>query len=428
MKKTTKRMIISVLTLVLTVAALGTTTFAWFSLSTTSQISNISGQVTGGEGLEVRLVRDGGTSSGWMANIDADTLANFYPENFRFEAVTTADPEASEFFMMQQSEEGFISLNGPTSKNMHYLEFDIQLRSQTPGIVRLTGLEFPDATNPQVTFPIDGNAYEQYNNLGANTGYTVLTRAKNGARVSISQLDENRDQVEGNTQVYQNGDSVTPTNEDGSLRYNDPNIIGNHVMGNTGVHFGQWSYLTDSRGLRIYSDVSDPTNPIQLTNPTSITILEAHTDVIDSSTYRTTINLLEGGVGGTGYYSASFRVRIWIEGWDADSYDSIYHALLSVNFTFQKPNLTGEDLLIYSQYLLTNVLASFDYTVGNNTLPETVASLPVTYEIGDATGTVSSFSPLASPYTLPSTPFSLRATITGDDDSTLQVVQLIPVP
>ena len=53
MKKTTKRMIISVLTLVLTVAALGTTTFAWFSLSTTSQISNISGQVTGGEGLEI---------------------------------------------------------------------------------------------------------------------------------------------------------------------------------------------------------------------------------------------------------------------------------------------------------------------------------------------------------------------------------------
>lgn len=427
MEKTTKRMIISVLTLVLTVAALGTTTFAWFSLSTTSRISNISGQVTGGEGLEVKLVRDGGTSSAWLANIDANTLANFYPQNFRFEAVTTDDPNATEFFMMKQSDEGFITLDGATQKNMHYLEFDIQLRSQTPGIVRLTGLEFPDATNPPVDLVIDGNAYEQFDNLEEKTNYTVRTRAKNAARVSISQLDKEGNQLA--TQVYQNGDETPTHGADGGLRYDGSNIIGNHVMGTTGVNFGQWSYLTQSRGLKIYSDISDLANPVLLNDPTGITILAAETSVnIDALTYRTTINLLEGGVGGTGYYSASFRVRIWIEGWDADSYDSIYNALLSVNFTFQKPNLTNLDLLNYSKELLTPILASFGYTAGNNALPETVANLPITYQI-DQSGT---YSNLESPYTLPAGTYNLKAIITGENNvgelATVEVIQAINLP
>ena len=55
MKKLSRKLLISIFTLVITVLAVGASTFAWFALSTTSQVSNIGGKVTGGEGIEVRL-------------------------------------------------------------------------------------------------------------------------------------------------------------------------------------------------------------------------------------------------------------------------------------------------------------------------------------------------------------------------------------
>lgn len=55
MNKITKKLLVSVLTLAFAVIALGTTTFAWFTIGGNSVVGPISAQVTAGEGVEVSL-------------------------------------------------------------------------------------------------------------------------------------------------------------------------------------------------------------------------------------------------------------------------------------------------------------------------------------------------------------------------------------
>src|SRR5690554_4150296 len=106
MKNSTKRIIMSVLTLVLTVVALGTTTFAWFSIGNIATVTGISGNVQAGDGLEVRLhnsinIAEGKTNydSGFLNHLtDAeflaylDSIGGYDVDNpFEFVAVTTAN-------------------------------------------------------------------------------------------------------------------------------------------------------------------------------------------------------------------------------------------------------------------------------------------------------------------------------------------------
>lgn len=379
MKKTTKRMIISVLTLVLTVAALGTTTFAWFSLSTTSNVSNIEGTVTGGEGLEVRIVGPMKTTN-WMANIDVKGQQVF-DSLFRFDAVTTNDASTWNFTKMAQDEEGNILLNQAAVLNSDYLEFEIQLRSQLGGTVQLTGLTFGGSS---VDFVNDGENYYQYNESVA-TNHTVKTKVAYSARISFTEV-LGLESTGGNW-VYQYGgaDGVLGPVDDG---LGNVTVQGNYVMGTTGVAVGQWSYLTHSRGLTIfYEDPLNPDNLIPYT-PGEAQILAAYTDIRDeSNNLRTVVNLVPG-VGGENYYGARLKVRIWVEGWDADAYDSIYNAVLNINLIFQKPTLTPQDLYDNSVTVLQEYLNTRSSVAGTTiNLPATINGYNVTWTVGGTPNT-----------------------------------------
>lgn len=357
MKKTSKRMIISVLTLVLTVVALGTTTFAWFSLSTTSVISNIGGDITTGDGLEVKLVRqspEGTIETQWMSNIDAST---FFDSSFRFDAVTTA-ANNFEFFKMNQGADDNISLNYPATKNTDYLEFEIHLRSQLGGKVELIELEFG---GDEVTFTVDGNNYIQYNYdplPNETSALPVVTSPAYAARISFTEVNTRNIEVSDRSTVYQHGTS------NGVLRLNEQqtHVVGNEIMGGNGVIHGQWSYLIDSRGLII----KDPNNSELDYDPTSAVIIPALTSVKDEfDNSVTTVNLHPGKFGGT-FYGAVLKVRLWIEGWDADAYDSIYNSNLIVNATFTKQTLEADDLMDVAE----NVIR--DYLNDNNQANRTI--------------------------------------------------------
>ena len=55
MSKLSRKLVLSVLTLVLSVVALGTTTFAWFALGQSATIDQFQLQATAGEGLEINF-------------------------------------------------------------------------------------------------------------------------------------------------------------------------------------------------------------------------------------------------------------------------------------------------------------------------------------------------------------------------------------
>ncbi len=332
MKKLSKRFIISVLTLVLTVVALGTSTFAWFSLSTVSKVSNIAGNVTAGDSLQIQLsgikASDGTEhTTQWMSNIDAgDFLTAIAGAGFEFDAVTTKDNK--NFKKMGQTTTGNLHLGDTAVANEDYLEFTINFKSQKEGVVNLTELVF--GGDAGAIFVPKGLPYIQVPEKAVSS-LPVSTRAAYGARVSFTDGATPTP----NQQVYQMGnDTAVP-----KLDFNDGNnpteVLGNYVMqSTTSIEGGQWSYLTTGLGLKIYDGAAETT---QL-QPNSGTILTAATAIstIDGvlTTYNTKITLAQ--VEGAGDYLGSVDVRVWIEGWDVDTYDSILSLPLKVDLTFKK--------------------------------------------------------------------------------------------
>ena len=55
MTKLTRKLLLSVLTVVLTVVALGTTTFAWFTLTNTAQIQSFDAEIIADSGIEIAI-------------------------------------------------------------------------------------------------------------------------------------------------------------------------------------------------------------------------------------------------------------------------------------------------------------------------------------------------------------------------------------
>ena len=59
MKNLTKKLFLSMLTVAFAVVALGTTTFAWFTLSTEAKVEVFDAQVSAGSGFEIAVTAKG---------------------------------------------------------------------------------------------------------------------------------------------------------------------------------------------------------------------------------------------------------------------------------------------------------------------------------------------------------------------------------
>ncbi len=332
MKNTSKKIIVSVLTLVLTIIALGTTTFAWFSLSTVVQISDIHGEVTAGDGLEVRLVQVGfdeedpeaNIQTGWYSSLSGDIVTDFIGQIFGanvFTAVTTSN--LTDFTRTADNGDGRLRLGEAATMNADYLRFVIQFRSQSGGDVVLTSLGL---SGERETFVVDGGPYMQTPNA-AYSNNDVETSAVYAARVSFADV------------AYQYGQNTITA---GAL------VSGNTFMEeDKPVEHGQWSYLNVSKGIYFVDEDEDDPNadpdPIIANLAYGdlndlVTLVEAfgHNDLKVGDDYRTTLALSPTGEGGMNAFFGEMTINIWMEGWDADTYDSIYSLKFEVRMTFEK--------------------------------------------------------------------------------------------
>ena len=68
MRKLSKKMMISLMTFALVFIALGASTYAWFTLAQSAQLSDLKVEVSGGTGLEIALEENGVYKSTWSAD------------------------------------------------------------------------------------------------------------------------------------------------------------------------------------------------------------------------------------------------------------------------------------------------------------------------------------------------------------------------
>ena len=356
MIKLSRKVLISVFTLVVTLLALGASTFAWFALSTTSQVTDIGGTVSGGGGMRIRLYQEiqipdpdnpGQTipkviSTPWKSNLSESDVSTFIGDikvaNFEFKAVTS--PEGTSFTKLDVTSDGKLRLGQTTVANADYLQFKIQFRSAAKGEVVLTNYDFNNSKNELKTIVIDSGNYLQYsagNDGTVKTAHPVETMAAYGARVSFeptvgsSTLSPT---VYQHIAIYPEGLTMVTTGSDSVIK-------GNYVMGQSAVAVGQWSYLTEGLGTPIFNATGDTA----ITLPTATDLIAlAYTDVKNGGTdFLTVVKMIEDASqtdDANEKFFGEFDVKLWIEGWDADTYDAILTLpiYITLDFLFEPEN------------------------------------------------------------------------------------------
>ena len=294
MSKLSRKAILAVLSLVLTFVALGATTFAWFSLGTTATVEQFNVNVKGSEGLEINF--DG--KKGWFTTLNSARMAEYITgtdgvfEGKRLEAVTTAT-----------GHDGFLKMIGLTGTsvntigavaNTDYLEFTLNFRTKLENqTLKLTNLTLDsEGMNFEADTMFTNEGGTKINDLsGTVPSWEVFPHY--GARVSLAGTA---------TTIFQSG--ATGTNIDYDLT--------------KGAH----DYVAKKSGLAG-----------TLTAPDS-TFIDA---VNNASTATSFDNLVTFGTPAEadGYFYAKVVVRVWLEGWDGNTYDALFDGSLQVSLAFE---------------------------------------------------------------------------------------------
>jgi hypothetical protein len=299
MSKLARKLVLSVLTVVLTVAALGTTTFAWFTLTNTTVIQPFEVSVTESTGFQMAI---GNPTVGeenllvWVNVLTAADIEEYIALTYgalKLNAVTSTDGVTF----------STVDMNASSITTSGYLTLPINFRSEQELQIQWTNVTFPGST---LLWEAD----------------QPFVTAKNQPVVSgddfeIFPADAVRVAIVGNV----------PT-----VAYELPNSVTNVVLDGDGLA-QDLSYLTvvgDNLGaagnLNYYANKNGGVLPV---GSNAVTVLNTITAIANNPIH----NLEASATAGQAYYG-KVMIRIWIEGWDANMYDSVLSAVINVGFSF----------------------------------------------------------------------------------------------
>lgn len=324
MKKLTKKAFVALFALFLAVVALGTTTFAWFTLGNVVSVEKIELNVTGGEGIEFAYVKNDGSEellSNYVSNMTAEQFLGYLAEDygadgvddfkskFKFDLVTSEN--GKEFKKMEVDRTvspGVPSLGevvDATDIETGVLEFKLKFRTKAvleegETAINLVWNHLTLTSDPVEWTPSREFVNSQGDNVGTNTSDSYY--ASDAARVSIT----------GNTGtvVYENASSGTNT------------VMNDTIIFDKGAH----NYYNEVAGI----DLEETFGPEGAHPHTPVTtIAGSPTDQI--------VGTFEGDPSDEYRYS-TITVRVYLDGFDAEAFNSILDSVMKIafKFTFKK--------------------------------------------------------------------------------------------
>ena len=298
-----RKLVLSVLTVVLSVIALGTTTFAWFTLTNTSVIQPFQAQVIADTGIEVAI---GSTTAdpltlSWQTTITAQDIYDYvevlYPTGFRFDHRTSVDGR------------NFKNLEA-VDKTDGYLEIPLHFRSDGSTQINWTIVDLestPKSFTTGVTFT-DSSGQERI------AGGTFTVNAADAFRVSV-------------TGITDRNSETNPLNLPSTTVYENPALDTNTVLGGlTGADLTNGGVGVNGAVNYFYIVTSMlPTGAASVTTASTVTSI-SETLVLTLETGQE----LTAGANNYGY----IVVRVWFEGWDAEAYNSLLSEIITLSLTF----------------------------------------------------------------------------------------------
>lgn len=285
MKRITRRLITVLMSVIFSFVALGTVTFAWFTLTNVTTLAPFEVDVSTSEGIEVAL-GDETYSDEWFSDVPSLKFLDYleslgYDNSFGLGHITS--PDGVNFI-------DFKSIGVDDRIKGGYLEFQLRFRSPVGGqniyITNNTGiLSNPIAWKADATF---------HNSKGTliTAGEVVNYNVANAVRMSFASGD--------NVIVYE-----LPDSENNTAQGTTPQIP----------------------GAVEYYNVKHSLNPLSIEG---VRLAETITSFVGAPAIVTlpTENPVDN------YYQAIITVRIWIEGWDSDCIDALMNKNLTINLQF----------------------------------------------------------------------------------------------
>lgn len=332
MSTLSKKLFISILTLVLTVGAFTATTFAWLTLGNEATTGNISGTMESAGGLEISL--DG---QNWRTHINDAELAQKLFEgssDFRFQALTSIDGKViSSYGNLEKaySLTNYTDLVDDTYFENGFIYLPIHFRSANGGTVKLAQM----------------NLISEQKSMLADVDFTNITVTADVAVVTKAEVDISANLLDAIRISFTNEDDSTVVFEPHNIPQGTNAALESNTLtnGNAAVENKSFKptfagahayYIAKGRTLLGYSTstplVDEDNKPLVLStlvqNELDKVSLPATVAVSQATVNQTLLTLEEANVPQKVY------LRIWVEGWDAQAYNILFATQLTTNFKF----------------------------------------------------------------------------------------------
>jgi len=335
MTKVTRKLLLSVLSVVLTVVALGATTFAWFTITNVASVQAFDADFKANQGIEIAIgdMDSGGFNDlNWVTNITAQMVYSYInqthlaqgQDSFEFDHVTTVDGVS---FKKINAAYGFDQL--PNRVGQGYIEIPLHFRSESAEAVELSLLSFISSLQSwrvDVPFIVELDSFGDP--VEVNPGDNLNVYGHDAIRVGFTaeeytDVAGERSAASLRTTIFEKGDTVTNMVLGGGtldLRGTEQDING--AAGAVNYFYAKNSQLPQGADAVVL-----PLSHTEL-NGTNQTVLNLfrYYDTEGLQLYS------EYDPGAT--YYGKLTLRIWVEGWDANAFNAVLGSTLTVELSF----------------------------------------------------------------------------------------------
>jgi len=310
MKNLSKKALLSILSLVLTFAALGATTFAWFSLGTTATVDQFDVNVKGSEGLEISL----GDTDAWYTTLSSDVIKAYLESQFDTNADTddtsgnlimdgVTSEDGKELFLGYEYEYDdtttpgtiYMTHNTPAVANKDFLTFDIKLRTKLASKIDLNHLL---VTGSGGTWTSDQD-FTLANGSSVTVNQELTTDLADALRIAFVV-------TEGDTTVYEK-------------EVNGINTLGSNLDNTKGA----LRYFAKKTGRDNILKPKEGWTPV----------VPGKTFVADGTTQLTVADFTTAPAEGS-YNEVTITINVWFEGYDGEAFDAVLEQFVSIAMAF----------------------------------------------------------------------------------------------
>ncbi|MBU1093883.1 MAG: hypothetical protein KKH01_05425 [Firmicutes bacterium] len=303
MSSIARKLVLSVVAVLISVLAFGTTTFAWFTITNVSEVQPFESDIVTDNGIEVSL--DGST---WVTTLSTEMIDAYvaaqYPGGFAFNHVTTTTGH-SNFNTL-----GTLGVTDDGTASV--LRINLLFRSNNANAIEWTDVAL-SGTTASWTSDVSFTRSSDLGGSAVISGGSIAVNPANAMRISIL-----GNHLSDSVVVYElpDGDNAGAYNSalggDGST----PVDLSNGGIGDA----GSYNYYYQKTGALITG--------------TNAVVTASTVTVINSLNTQTVLHMTEDSTYDTTYWG-QISIRIWFEGWDAEAYNSLLGRMITTSFTFE---------------------------------------------------------------------------------------------